>query len=257
MNYEPLPSAENSSVSIMKTALILCAGNARRFSAAGGASLADRPKCLLPLSEETTILDGLIRPLQKRGYRIILGTGSGAESVEEHVQKYSDVQCVFNPEYATTNSIVTLWQLREFVDDETLLINGDTVIDETVFDLFTSEETPQLLVKRLPVFDSDTYRVVFDEERSVLRMGKEIEDGPSSRCAAFVGISRIGRSTLFLREIENLLDSGVRDTWPTTAYKNLIGEVVVRAHDIGSTFCFDVDTPEEFAAACAELKTHR
>lgn len=233
----------------MKTALILCAGSARRFSAVDGASLADRPKCLLPLTPETTILDGLIRPLLARNYRIVLGTGSGAEAVENHVQKYSDVECVFNPEYATTNSIVTLWQLRDFVGEQTLLINGDTVVDEAVFDLFTPEATPQVLVRHFPTFDDDTYRVAFDENRSVLRMGKEIADEPSPHCAAFVGISRIGNNTLFLREIEKLLNSGVRDTWPTTAYKNLIGEVVVRAHDIGNIPCFDVDTPEEFEAA--------
>jgi choline kinase len=238
----------------MKNALILCAGSARRFFAAGETKNIpegeNKPKCLLPLSENTTILDALIRALQARDYNIVLGTGCGHEAVAARAQReYSGVRCIFNPDYATTNSIVTLWQLRDFVGDKTLIVNGDSVIGEEAFDCFDEEATPQMLVKHFSDFDDDTYRVVYDENFSIQRMGKEISDAPSQNSAAFVGISRIGNSELFLREIEKLISGGTRDTWPTTAYKNLLGEIVVRARDIGSTPSFDVDTPEEFEAA--------
>ncbi len=236
----------------MKTALILCAGSARRFYADGES----RPKCLLPISEKATILDGLILPLLARDYQVVLGTGCGASDVENHAAEYSGVQCVFNPDFAMTNSIVTLWQLREFVSDETLLINGDLVIGKNAFELFSTENTPQILVKKVPAFDADSYRVVFDSEYSVARMGKELTDLPSENCAAFTGISRVGNAQKFLLEIEILLNSGTRDTWPTTAYKNLIGEIPVRARDIGSTPFFDVDTPEEFEAAKIAVQNH-
>ena len=243
------PIPENSK----KTALILCAGSARRFYADGES----RPKCLLPISENTTILDGLILPLLARHYKIVLGTGCGAAEVASHAAEYPGVECVFNPDYATTNSIVTLWQLREYVGDETLLINGDLAVGENAFDLFSVESSPQILVKRFSSFDADSYRVVFDTEYSVQRMGKELSDEPSENCAAFTGISRVGDSEKFLREIEKLLNSGTRDTWPTTAYKNLIGEVPVRARDIGGIPFFDVDTPEEFEMAKRAFQDHK
>jgi choline kinase len=246
----------------MKNALILCAGSARRFFAASETTNSaasetktapaseNQPKCLLPLGENVTILDALIRALQARGYSIVLGTGCGHEAVAERAQReYSGVRCIFNPEYATTNSIVTLWQLRDFVGDETLIVNGDSVIGEEAFDCFTDERAPQMLVKHFSAFDDDTYRVVYDAEYSVQRMGKEISDAPSQNCAAFVGISRVGNGELFLREIEKLISGGTRDTWPTTAYKNLLGTIPVRARDIGSTPSFDVDTPEEYEVA--------
>jgi len=227
-----------------KTALILCAGSARRFYTDG----ASRPKCLLPIAENITILDGLMRPLLARDYRIVLGTGCGHEDVAARAREYSDINCVFNPEFATTNSIVTLWQLREFVRDETLLVNGDLVVGEMAFDCFDGEDTPQILVKKMARFDDDSYRVVFGREDSVVRMGKDIDDAPGENCAAFTGISRVGNAAKFLREIEILLNSGTRDTWPTTAYKNLIEEIPIRALDIGSIPFFDIDTPEEYEA---------
>lgn len=235
----------------MKTAIILCAGSARRFFKDGE----NQPKCLLPLSARDTILDRLLASVFKRDYHVVLGTGCGHALVTSHLaaQEYSDVECVFNPDFSTTNSIVTLWKLRHHVGDQTLIINGDLVIGDEAFDCFQNARTPQLLVTRLENFDDDTYRVVFDDEYSALKMGKDLDDAPSKNCAAYTGISRVGNAELFLREIEFLVNTGARDTWPTTAFKNLIGEIPVRARDIGSTPFFDIDTPEEHEAARAFL----
>jgi choline kinase len=236
-------------------ALILCAGSARRFYGEEGAS---RPKCLLSLGEET-ILSRLLRQVTAQGYSPILGTGCGSELVEAHARenlngKSQNLQVVFNPDYATTNSIVTLWQLREFVQNDTILINGDVVVDDNVLGLFDQTlNTPQLLVKHLPEFDDDTYRVVFDDGNRVLRMGKELRDEPSCHVAAFLGISRVGDAKLFLREIENLLESGTKNTWPTTAYQRLLGEKPAHAVSIGQALFFDIDTPPEYETARAAL----
>lgn len=229
----------------MKNALILCAGSARRLFGDGENS----PKCLLPIIGNSVILDQLIQPLQARGYNIILGTGCRHDLVEAHVDRYSGVRCVYNPDYQSTNSIVTLWQLRDFVTDSTLLINGDLVVDESTFDTFTEEATPQILTLPATTFDADSYRVLFDEHHAAVRMGKDIDDAPAANCTAFTGISRVGNARRFLDEIEKLLQNGTMDTWPTTAYRNLIGEMSVRVHVLQDTLFFDVDTPEEFEAA--------
>jgi choline kinase len=245
----------------MKTAIILCAGSARRFFAQSAVAPSgngdNQPKCLLALSPRDTILDRLLASVLKRNYHVILGTGCGHAQVTSHLaaQEYSDVESVFNPDFATTNSIVTLWKLRHHVGNQTLLINGDLVVGDAAFDCFESSREPQLLVTRLENFDDDSYRVVFDDEYSIARMGKDLNDAPSKNCVAFTGISRVGNAELFLREIEKLLESGARDTWPTTAYRNLIGEIPVYARDIGSIPFFDVDTPEEHEAARAFLQT--
>jgi 2-aminoethylphosphonate-pyruvate transaminase len=234
-------------------AIILCAGSARRFYPQGFPGGVPQPKCLLPLTADETIIDRLLRQNHARGYDVILGTGCGNELVEEHAARYENVRCIYNPQYETTNSIVTLWRMREFVTDSTLLINGDLVVADDVLDLFRPVATPQLLVKHLALFDDDTYRVVFDEESRILRMGKEIFDLPSSHCAAFLGISRVGDATAFLKEIEKLLAGGSDQTWPTTAYCNLIPQMPVRAVSIGDALFFDVDTPLEHQDARRSL----
>jgi choline kinase len=226
-------------------AIILCAGSARRFFPQGFPDGIPQPKCLLPLTAEETILDRLLRQTHERGYSVILGTGCGNDQVEEHAARYDDVRCIYNPQYETTNSIVTLWQMREFVTDSTLLINGDLVVADRVLGLFENIASPQLLVKSLPEFDDDTYRVVFDENSHVVEMGKELRIEPSPHCAGFLGISRVGSARAFLSEIEKLLQGGSDQTWPTTAYRNLIPQMPVRAVNIGDALFFDVDTMPE------------
>ena len=236
-------------------ALILCAGSARRFFPEDMEG-ARHPKCLLQLSDSETILDRLLRQVFARGFYTVLGTGCGHDLVASHIAARGDgekIHCLFNPDYATTNSIVTLWQLRDFVEDETLIINGDTVVEDAAFDaLDLAAKVPQLLVKNLPQFDDDTYRVVFDDTARVLAMGKELSEPPSENCAAFAGISRVGCAREFLREIEKLLQSGTDQTWPTTAYKNLLGEKPARAVSLRGFF-YDIDTPDEYAQARAAL----
>lgn len=233
----------------MKHAIILCAGSARRFFPEGYPHGVPQPKCLLPLTTDETILDRLLRQVQAHGYTAILGTGCGNELVEAHIARRHGVRCIYNPQYETTNSIVTLWQMREYVGDSTLLINGDLVVEDEVLGLFSDTPAPQLLVKSLPHFDDDTYRVVFDERSNIVRMGKDIDDAPSPNCAAFLGLSRVGNAQAFLGEIEKLLESGSDQTWPTTAYRNLIPQMPVCAVSIGDVSFFDIDTPEEYEAA--------
>lgn len=235
-------------------ALILCAGSARRFFPEG----ATHPKCLLPLNNDETLLDRLLRQAQALKYQVVLGTGCGHELVASHLQqrKRTDVRCVFNPDYASTNSIVTLWQARDWIRDDTLVINGDVVLPDDALGLFAGTSSPQLLTKHQP-FDDDSYRVLFDEQMQIVRMGKELDDEASARCAAFTGVSRVGDARRFLREIEKLLHRDIRQTWPTTAYRNLIGEVPVCAVDIGERLFFDIDTPIEYSMAREALNAER
>ena len=200
-------------------ALLLCAGSARRFYPDG----AKRPKCLLPLASNETILDRMLRQTRSCGYSAVIGTGCGHDEVKAHLGLHAqDFRMVYNADFATTNSIVTLWQMREFIGDDSLIINGDVVIEDDVLSLFENSDHPQMLVKHLAEFDDDTYRVRFDDKHRVLDMGKELRDAPSSSCAAFLGVSRVGNASRFLAEIENLLQNGTDQTWPTTAYRAMI-----------------------------------
>jgi len=236
----------------MSTAIILCAGSSRRFYPDGGAT---RPKCLLPVAHGETLLTRLLRQTAALGHDAVLGTGLGREQVEAAVAGRPRVRTLFNPEFATTNSIVTLWCAREHVRDDTLIVNGDLLVDDPVLGRFGADAVPQVLVKHLPAFDDDTYRVAFGPGRRVQRMGKDLRDPPSAQCAAFLGASRVGNARLFLAAIEALLAEGENQTWPTTGYRRLAGAgAEVRAVDIGDAMFFDIDTLPEYEEARRTLE---
>lgn len=63
--------------------------------------------------------------------KIIVGTGCHKEKYEALMEKYPQIQCVFSPRFAETNSMYTLWNCREAIgDDDFLLLESDLVYEK-------------------------------------------------------------------------------------------------------------------------------
>lgn len=62
--------------------------------------------------------------------RIIIGTGWKKECYEALMEKYPQIECVFSPRYAGTNSMYTLYNCREAIGEEDfLLLESDLVFE--------------------------------------------------------------------------------------------------------------------------------
>ena len=62
--------------------------------------------------------------------RIIIGTGWKKECYEALMEKYPQIECVFSPRYAETNSMYTLYNCREAIGEEDfLLLESDLVFE--------------------------------------------------------------------------------------------------------------------------------
>ena len=60
--------------------------------------------------------------------RIIIGTGYKKDAYEALKEKYPQIECVFSPRYAETNSMYTLWNCREAIgDDDFILLESDII----------------------------------------------------------------------------------------------------------------------------------
>lgn len=60
--------------------------------------------------------------------RIIIGTGYKKEAYEALRAQYPQIECVFSPRYAETNSMYTLYNCREAIgNDNFLLLESDII----------------------------------------------------------------------------------------------------------------------------------
>lgn len=112
---------------MVNTAVIMAAGLGTRF----GQQTELKPKGFIPF-KGTPMVERSIKTLVECGVdKIIIGTGYHKEYYEALKEKYHQIECVFSPRYAETNSMYTLWNCREAVgDDDFLLLESDLVFEK-------------------------------------------------------------------------------------------------------------------------------
>jgi len=110
----------------MKTAVIMAAGMGTRF----GNMTENIPKGFIPFKGKAMVERSIETLLDCGISRIIIGTGYKYESYEALKNQYPQIECVFSPRYAETNSMYTLYNNREAIgSDDFLLLESDLVFE--------------------------------------------------------------------------------------------------------------------------------
>ncbi len=102
--------------------------------------------------------------------RIIIGTGYKKEAYEALKATYPQIECVFSPRYAETNSMYTLWNCRETIGgDDFLLLESDLVFEKkAITSLMECQEPDVMLITPVTKFQ-DQYYVEYDAEHRLTR----------------------------------------------------------------------------------------
>jgi choline kinase len=155
-------------------AIILSAGQGRRLL-----PLTERvPKCILPVRGRP-LIGRQIDTLARCGVDdVTVVVGFGAEAVEMRLAELYGphrIRTLHNPFYATTDNLVSCWVARVEMQQDFLLLNGDTLFEATVLEqLLAAPEHPvTLAVSRKDRYDDDDMKVIRDGDRLV-HVGKKL-----------------------------------------------------------------------------------
>lgn len=150
-------------------AIILAAGMGRRLREL----TKDNTKCMVQVNGEP-LIDRLLRQLSKLGLsRVVIVVGHKRENLISHIgSRYDDVldiEYVENPIYDKTNNIYSLALAKDkLVEDDTLLIESDLILDDRMFSLILGEPYPNLaLVAKYRTWMDGTM-VRIDDENNVV-----------------------------------------------------------------------------------------
>ena len=91
--------------------------------------------------------------------RIIIGTGWRKECYEALMSQYPQIECVYSPRYAETNSMFTLYNCREAVgSDDFILLESDLVFERrAISDLMTCSYESAMLIAPVTKFQDQYY----------------------------------------------------------------------------------------------------
>ena len=190
---------------------------------------ADSPKCILPIMGQT-LIEWQIDELAKGGIdEVTVVLGYRADKVERILRKRygtDRVRTVYNAAYAVSDNLVSCWTAHDQMNDDFILLNGDTLFEAAVLKrLLESGDRPvTVVVSQKSEYDADDMKVELDGCRLV-KIGKDLipdqVDGESIGMILFRGRG----PRMFHNAIENALgDPSSQSKW----YLSVIDEMARR-----------------------------
>lgn len=235
-------------------AIILSAGQGRRLL-----PLTERiPKCILPVRGRP-LIGWQIDTLARCGIAdITVVTGYGAGEVETRLAELYGphrIRTLYNPFFASTDNLVSCWVARVAMQEDFLLLNGDTLFEAAVLErLLAAPQRPvTLAVDCKDRYDDDDMKVVRDGDRLV-QVGKRL---PLER----VDAESIGMMTfrgdgprLFRETIERALrNPQALKQWYLSLIDELAGRGVVWTQSIQGLGWTEVDCAADLERAFGQV----
>lgn len=153
--------------------IVLAAGIGRRLRPITNYT----PKCLIRLNREP-LIDSYFRAFGKTGVNdIVLVVGHMAETLKKKIgRKYMnlDVDYVYNPDYASSNSAYSLWLAKdEILHTPFILADGDILFDAAILENLVNSSYENCLVVDRVFVDTGEEVKVTGEGGIVQHLGKQ------------------------------------------------------------------------------------
>ena len=227
-------------------AVILAAGQGHRL----WPFTADRPKCLLTVGR-TTILEQQLQHLERVGIdEVVLVCGFGVDRISAALTDRSShlrVKLLYNPFYAVSDNLISLWVARSEMDQDFILLNGDNVFHPGIAErLLEVDDICCLMGDSRVVYDEDAMKVQLRGDR-VLQIGKGLSRAVTD--AESVGIMRFSGAgvELIRRMLEEIVldDTALRSYFPDSVQRLVAQGYPVVWRDVDGLPWADVDTPDD------------
>lgn len=231
-------------------AVILAAGSGRRLRPVIG----PWPKCLAPIGGRP-LIEWQMRHLRNHAVEpITLVLGYRSEAIEEVCGR--DVEVVYNPDFATTNSLYSLWLARNLLSKGFVVLNSDVLFHPHLLTrlLASSHEDALLVAAREPgTRYSDEEMKVHVRRGRVAAIDKGLADAVSD--GENVGIVKFGAegAAVLLAEANTLIEQGARRDWLPRAFHAFSQKRPLHVIDTAGLPWIEIDFPADYARACTDV----
>ena len=141
-----------------------------------GVLTSEHPKCMTEISSRDTILSRQLRIIADSGItEVVITTGYYDTVLVDYCNSLElplTITFVKNPIYDKTNYIYSIYCAREYLDDDIILMHGDLVFENEVFERIVSSPVSCMTVSStLPLPEKDFKAVI--KKGMVMKVGIE------------------------------------------------------------------------------------
>jgi choline kinase len=231
-------------------AVILSAGQGKRLMPL----TANTPKCLVNIAGQT-LIEWQINELHQCGItQISVVVGYQADQVRQVLHSRYDskgVRVLYNPTFAWADNLFSCWVARQEMDEDFILLNGDTIFESAVLNrLLQSPFHPITVVTHQKQhYDADDMKVVLNGDR-LARIGKDLaEHAVDGESIGMILFRREGAG-IFLKAVENAMrDSTACRKWYLSVIDELARTMTVKTCPANGLRWCEVDFPADLSLA--------
>ena len=232
-------------------ALILNSGLGSRM----GVLTSEHPKCMTEITHTDTILSRQLRLVAEAKITdVIMTTGYYDKVLVDYCESldlplhYSFVK---NPVFDKTNYIYSIYCAREYLDDDIILMHGDLVFENTVFDeIVRSEDSCMAVSSTLPLPEKD-FKAVLDNGR-IIKVGIEFFDN----AVAAQPLYKLNHDDwkAWLNSIIEYCESDNVKCYAENAFNEVSDQCDIYPLDVKDKLCAEIDNPEDLKVVSSKLK---
>ena len=221
-----------------------------------GSLTENNPKCMVKLYNGETILERQIRILSDCGIKdFIITTGPFKNQLYEVTNKYKELNFKFvdNPEYRTTNYIVSMNYAYNFIDDDMLLLHGDLVFNKNLIIKILSSKNKSVCLfnenKELPQKD---FKGRF-KDNILKEVSINIFDND---CYAFQPLYKLSKHdiTLWKEKVKEFVDNGIVNVYAENSLNEITDEISILGMSYKDDYIDEIDNKQDYIRVSNEIK---
>ena len=231
-------------------ALILNSGLGHRM----GVLTSEHPKCMTEISSKETILSRQLQLIAGAGIEeVVMTTGYFDEILVKYCESLDlplRFKFVNNPLYDRTNYIYSIYCARDYLDDDIILMHGDLVFENGVFDAVVASSGSCMTVSSTLALPEKDFKAVIRNGK-VVKVGIEFFEDAWAAQPLYKLLKKDWK--VWLDRIVAFCEGGQCKCYAENAFNEVSGLCTILPLDFKDNLCAEIDTPEDLAAVSARL----
>ncbi len=232
-------------------ALVLNSGLGSRM----GVLTSEHPKCMTEILYSDTILSRQLKLIAEAGITdVVMTTGYYSDVLEDYCRSLNlplNYKFVNNPLYDKTNYIYSIYCAREYLDDDVILMHGDLVFENSVFEeVINSEKSCMTVSSTLDLPEKDFKAVV--EDGKITKVGIEF----FNNAMAAQPLYKLNKEDwkVWLDSIVAFCESDNTGCYAENAFNAVSDKCNIVPFDFEDRLCAEIDNPEDLKVISKRLK---
>jgi choline kinase len=182
-------------------AIILAAGQGTRLRPLTN----DRPKCMVEYNGKP-IIDYIVETMYKENLmNVNIITGYLSDVLKNHLSKYERIMFYHNKDYATTNTVRTLWCANAEFDDDLIISYSDIIYSQNILkqligssadiSVVIDKNWHELWKQRMEDPLQDAESLILDDEDNILEIGQKVTSYDRIH-GQYIGLIKISKQML-------------------------------------------------------------